>query len=232
MMTQSILSEFQELKLNEKVENTSEHYLKAAKAAEELILESYKETGRGPAFPIDIELVARSLGIVVVKEDLNGGNVRRLNRTLALITSQNGEGYAVIDNQVSYKTQRYALANAVGRFLLNQPKELLKCTYAIPLIPQSLEEIAADVIALFILLPITTFKNEFLKYLEEYKYCPLDVDAWMEYLGNKSQISLFNLAIGYQQMKQVLCYQRQEEFRQNDFDITKLLLDRYDRIYA
>lgn len=231
-MMQSILSEFQTLNLNEKVEYTSEFYLKAAMTAEKLVNECYKKTNQQPVFPIDIELIAKKLGIFVIKEDLNGENVRHLNRTLALITSQNKEGYAVIDAQVSYKTQRYALANAVGRFLLNQPKELLKCTYAIPLIPQSLEEIAADVIALFLLLPITTFKNEFLKYLEDCRDCPLDVDAWMEYLGNKSQISLFNLAIGYQQMKQVLCYQRQEEFKENDFDISKILLDPYDRIYA
>lgn len=36
------------------------------------------------------------------------------------------------------------------------------------------------------------------------------------------QVTPFNLAIGYQQMKQVLCYQRQMEFEKNDYDITKM----------
>lgn len=52
------------------------------------------------------------------------------------------------------------------------------------------------------------------------------------HLSNKSQISQFNLAIGYQQMKQVLCYQRQLEFRESGFDINKILDDPYDIIFA
>ncbi len=46
------------------------------------------------------------------------------------------------------------------------------------------------------------------------------------------QVTSFNLAIGYQQMKQVLCYQRQMEFEKNDYDITKMPEDKYDKIFA
>ncbi|MCI8463599.1 MAG: hypothetical protein HFG25_11785 [Lachnospiraceae bacterium] len=46
------------------------------------------------------------------------------------------------------------------------------------------------------------------------------------------QVTPFNLAIGYQQMKQVLCYQRQMEFEKNDYDITKMPEDKYDKIFA
>ena len=60
----------------------------------------------------------------------------------------------------------------------------------------------------------------------------MDVDEWLAYLSEKCQITPFNLAIGYQQMKQVLCYQRREEFRKYDYDVTKMPEDKYDSIYA
>ncbi len=138
----------------------------------------------------------------------------------------------MVASNCSYKTRRYAIANGVGRYLLNESQSMLKYAYAIPLIPQSLEEIAADSIAIFLLLPVTLFKDEFLRYLNTCKECPLDVDVWLEHLSNVSQITPFNLAIGYQQMKQVLCYQRQMEFAEYDYDVTKMSEDYYEKIFS
>lgn len=226
--------------LKETVEGMAVQYLKIAKAAEELVEASYVDERDGEEnsdkavykikFPIDIEMVASYLEMEIEKKSLNREEPRSFSRVLGIITSHNGKTYVAIDNEVSYKTQRYTIANAIGRSLLNQKS--LKCSYAIPLIPQSLEEIAADSIALFLLMPMKTFKDEFLNYLERCGDRPLDVDAWMMHLGNKSQISQFNLAIGYQQMKQVLCYQRQSEFKESDFDINKIQDDPYDIIFA
>lgn len=242
-MEQFDVKEFQDLDLTECVEGMAEIYLRIADAAEKLVENSYANAGRLKGdnekktdckyeFPIEIGLVAKYLGMTIEKKSLNREEPKSFSRILGIITSQNGKVDVVIDNDVSYKTQRYTIANAVGRFLLNQTGTSLKCNYAIPLIPQSLEEIAADVIALFLLLPMKTFKDEFLSYLDSCGDRPLDVDAWLIHLGNKSQISQFNLAIGYQQMKQVLCYQRQLNFSRNDFDINKILNDPYDKIYA
>lgn len=235
--------EFQDLNLLEVVEGVADVYLKLAKTAEKLVTASYanernmigdneKEIDYKIEFPIDIELIARYLGMKIERESLNEEEPRSFSRILGVITTQNGKVSVSIDNKVSYKTQRYTIANAVGRFLLNQTGTSLKCNYAIPLIPQSLEEIAADGIALFLLLPMKTFKDEFLNYLKGCGNRPLDVDLWLMHLGNKSQISQFNLAIGYQQMKQVLCHQRQFEFRESGFDITKMMEDPYDIIFA
>lgn len=242
-MGQFNLTEIQIQCLKGTVEGTAENYLGIANATEELIEASYadesdikenndKKSDYKIEFPIDIELVASHLGMKIEKKSLNREEPRSFSRVLGIITSQDGKAYVAIDNEVSYKTQRYTIANAVGRFLLNQSGTSLKCSYAIPLIPQSLEEIAADTIALFLLLPMKTFKEEFLNYLEGCGDRPLDVDAWLMHLSNKSQISQFNLAIGYQQMKQVLCYQRQLEFRESGFDINKILDDPYDIIFA
>lgn len=235
--------EFQELDLTEVVEGMADVYLKLAKLAEKLVTASYaheREINRHREkkgdyrieFPIDIEMIASYLGMRIEKESLNEEEPRSFSRILGIITTQNGKVSVLIDNKVSYTTQRYTIANAIGRFLLNPTGTSLKCSYAVPLIPQSLEEIAADGIALFLLLPMKTFKDEFLNYLKSCGDRPLDVDLWLMHLGNKSQIPQFNLAIGYQQMKQVLCYQRQSEFRESGFDITKMMDDPYDIIFA
>ncbi len=237
------LREFQNLNLGEGVEGMADLYLRVAKAAEKLVAASYAEAGGFKAgdekaadcrceFPIDIELIASYLEMTIEKKSLNTEEPRSFSRILGIITSQNGRAVVVVDNTVGYKTQRYTIANAIGRFLLNQTETSLKCSYAIPLIPQSMEEIAADVIALFLLLPMKAFKDEFLHYLERCGDRPLDVDAWLVHLGNKSQVTQFNLAIGYQQMKQVLCYQRQSDFKNSGFDISIIFDDPYDIIYA
>lgn len=226
--------------LRKMVENSADVYLKVAEEVEKLVHDCYQAENKKMEFPVDLSIISKYLEIEVEYERLNMQDMEQFSRTLAILTAQNGKVYMLVDNSVSYKTQRYAIANAIGRSLLSKASyaipqsetPVLKSSYAIPLMPQSLEEIAADVIALFLLLPMTLFKNEFKRYLEAAEDRPLDVDVWLEYLSNRSQISPFNLAIGYQQMKQVLCYQRQQEFEESGFDITKMEEDQYGMIFA
>jgi len=226
--------------LRKMVESSADVYLKVAEEIEKLVHNCYQAENKKLEFPVDLSIITKHLEIEVEYERLNMQDMEQFSRTLAILTAQNGKVHMLVDNSVSYKTQRYAMANAIGRSLLSKASyatpesetAVLKSSYAIPLMPQSLEEIAADVIALFLLLPMTLFKNEFKRYLEATEDRPLDVDVWLEYLSNRSQIPPFNLAIGYQQMKQVLCYQRQREFAESDFDITKMEEDQYGVIFA
>lgn len=231
-MNQDIVMTF--WKTNEKLESAmgdlTEIYCKIAEDASALIKQTYGT--KNVELPINIELVARELGITVSKRNLNLDAEGRFSRILGKIVMRNQKTMIEVDNNVSYKTRRYAMAHAVGRYLLSGGKNMFESTYAIPLIPQGLEEIMADVVALFLLLPVDVFKVEFAKYLEECMDYPLDVDAWLQYLSDTSQISLFNLSIGYQQLKQVLGYQRQKEFAKSDFNIYQLLGDPYNIIYA
>ncbi len=227
------MRQFEDLNINEGVENITKLYDKIAKNSEDLIYESYKNFGKKVSFPIDINIVAEYLNIEILKDNLNLVGSTNFSRKLAIIVAKKDEGHIVVDSSVGYKTRRYAVANGIGRYLLNRARGIFKSSYAIPLIPQSLEEIAADSIALFLLMPPTTFKEEFLRYLNECKSRPLDVDEWLQYLSDRCQITTFNLAIGYQQMKQVLCYRRQMEFERYDYDITKIPEeDKYSKIFA
>lgn len=227
------MGQFELLGINTEVENITKVYNEIAVKAEQLVRESYKKEGKAMQFPIDINLVAKHLHIKIIKEKLNLDGGVNLNKKLGVTTATiDKRVQIVVDSEVGYKTRRYAIANGIGRYLLNQSRNMFKNTYAIPLIPQSLEEIAADSIAVFLLMPIGVFKDEFLRYIQENPKYPLDVDKWLEYLSDKCQITPFNLAIGYQQMKQVLCYQRRVEFSKYDYDVTKMPEDKYDIIYA
>lgn len=221
---------FKNIELKKHIRGTSEKYLEVAEIAEKLIKDVYHEEEL--SFPIDVIEIAHYLGINVVKDYLNENGTRQFSRILGRIISRAGKTFIIVDGSVSYKTQRYTIANAIGRYLLSEEEAIFESNYAIPLIPQSLEEIAADVVALFLLLPMSAFKKEFASYLEQCEDYPLDVDAWMQYLSDVSQTTMFNLAIGYQQLKQVLCYQRQNDFKINNYDIKKMKEDPYDIIFA
>lgn len=215
------------------VENITEAYLNVAVAAEEVVKDTYKEAGIGrPSFPVDIELIAKWHGFDVRRENLNMTGEKRYNHILGRILTKDNQITIMVENSVSYKTQRYAIAHAIGRWIISSEYKIFESSYAIPLIPQGLEEITADVVALFLLLPLEVFQKEFTEYLENCKTYPLDVDEWLLYLSNKSQISLFNLSIGYQQLKQVLCLQRQKQFADNGFNISMFDDDPYGKIFA
>lgn len=224
--------QFENLGINENVETSSKLFDTIAVKAENLVYESYKVVNKTATFPIDITLIADNLGIEIQRENLNPVGTTNFSKKLAVTTSTSDGVKIIVDTSVSYMTRRYAIANGIGRYLLNESQSMLKNAYAIPLVPQNLEEIAADSIAIFLLLPITLFKDEFLRYLDACNECPLDVGKWLTNLSDVSQVTPFNLAIGYQQMKQVLCYQRQIEFAKYNYDITKMPEDPYEKIYS
>lgn len=226
------MGQFENLGINEGVRTSSILFDKIAVKAEKLVNESYKAANKTVMFPIDITLIAANLEIEIQQENLNPVGTTNFSKKLAVTTSTSGGVKIIVDTSVSYMTRRYAIANGIGRYLLNESQNMLKNTYAIPLVPQSLEEIAADSIAIFLLLPITLFKDEFLRYLNACEERPLNVDEWLTHLSNVSQVTPFNLAIGYQQMKQVLCYQRQIEFAKYNYDITQMLEDSYEKIFS
>lgn len=227
------MEKIKNLRINDRFESMAGLYNEIANIAEKLVFESYSQAEKKIAFPIDIELVAKHLGIDVTKESLNLDETSNLSKNLAIIMSVKAQDIRiVVDDSASYKTQRFAVANCIGHYLLNQSKGMYKRTHTIHLIPQDLEEIAADSIAVFLMMPVSLFKDEFLQYLNDCDQLPIDVDDWLEHLSDTCQITPFNLAIGYQQMKQVLCYQRQAEFAEHGFDITQMPKDKYEKLFA
>ena len=214
-------------------EDMTEVYEEIALMAEQLVRDSYEAIGKKSVdFPINAEIIAKYLGVEVKWGNLNLVRTSGINKKLG-VTAYNGKNVEItVDNSAGDKMRRYVIANGIGRYLLNGSRYINKTSYAIPLIPRSMDDFIADAIAVFLLMPITKFKDEFLEYIYDHGERPIDSDAWLEHLNNRCQIPLFNLASGYQQMKMVLCYQRQKKFEECGYDPTKMEGDKYDIIYA
>lgn len=228
---EQIKERIRNLNILKQTDDQADIYLKLAWAAEELLENVYATENRKPEFPIDIEMIGRSMGIKVEQKELNKSTSNRFNKILGQLLINEHEKKIEVDNKISHKTQQYAIAHSIGRCLLLEKDTIYENSYAIPLMPSALEEIAADKIALFLLLPLGLFKKEFKMYLDSCKERPLDVDSWLQFLSEKTQTTMFNLAIGYQQLKTVTCLERLLDFEKSNYDFTKFQ-DEYSEIFA
>ena len=228
---EEIKKDIRTLKIQSQTEKEARLYLQLAEQAEKMVKQIYKERKKRLEFPIDIEMVGNEMGIRIVRRRILASAANQFNKVIGQILIDREEKLIEVDNMVSYKTQQYAIAHSIGRYVLLDDDIMYEHSYAIPLMPSELGEIAADKVALFLLLPLNIFKREFKAYLDSIKDYPLDVDRWMEYLSDKSQVSMFNLAIGYQQLKQVACFERLNEFEKTGYDLSRFK-DEYADIFA
>lgn len=228
---ETIKKRIRRLEIQGQTETEAPLYLQLAEQAERLVKQIYKDKKKKLEFPIDIEMVGNEMGIRIVRRRILASAANQFNKVIGQILIDGEEKFIEVDNKVSYKTQQYAIAHSIGRYLLLDEDIMYKHSYAIPLMPSELGEIAADKVALFLLLPFNVFKREFKAYLDSIKDYPLDVDRWLEYLGDKSQVPMFNLAIGYQQLKQIVCFERLKAFEETGYDLSRFK-DEYADIFA
>lgn len=226
-----IKKSIQELEIFKHIEEQAKLYLALANKIENFLQKVYQEKGRELEFPVDVRLICEEMGISVIPKAIGISAPNQFNKVLGQISIDMDEKLIIVNSKVSLKTQRYAIAHSIGRYLLLKEKSLFEYSYAIPLMPDELGEISADTVALFLLLPLNVFKKEFKDYLKKIKNYPLDVDKWLQYLSDKSQIPVFNLAIGYQQLKQVACHERIEAFEKAGFNFDDFS-DEYSDIFA
>lgn len=217
-----------ELGILEQTEKQAALYLRLAYQIESFIQKVYHEYGNEIEFPVDVQLISEYMGISVIVRDISASAPNQFNKILGHIRINKDEKMILVNKRVGFKTQRYAIAHSIGRYLLLRGKSIYEHSYAIPLMPDELGEISADTVALFLLLPLNVFKKEFKHYLKITKDYPLDVDKWLQYLSDMSQVPMFNLAIGYQQLKQVACYERIEAFKKADYDFDNFIDDYSD----
>lgn len=214
----------------EHTEKQAALYLDLAYQIEGFLKNVYQKYGNELEFPVDVRQICEYMGISVTSRPISVSMPNQYNKVLGHITINNDEKMILVNNRVSIKTQRYAIAHSLGRYLLLKGERIYEHSYAIPLMPDELGEISADTVALFLLLPLSVFKKEFKKYLRMIKNYPLDVDKWLQYLSDKSQMPMFNLAIGYQQLKQVACYERIKAFEEADYNFDDFS-DQYSDIF-
>lgn len=211
--TKIIRDKLKSEKLKEAGIDEAKGLLNLAKIMQDFLEKIYRLNKKELEFPIDIQLVARTLGFQIKRESLNESEMDQFGKILSQVIITEEERWIQVDNKIGYKTQQYAIAHSIARFLLlDQEKGAYEKSYAIPLMPSEITDVVADKVALFLLLPLDLFKEEFKKYLLSIKDYPLDVDEWLSYLSDRSQVNMFNLVIGYQQLKQAAYSERMDKF--------------------
>lgn len=187
-----------------------QYYWEASQKAEALIRVTLGEEGM--RLPIDVEAVARALGIAVEEEDLNAFvKENSINKKIGQIVIDEDfftdkiTTTIYVDENVSISSKRYAVAHEIAHYLIHYDKKDFYEDYCImPMCPKDVEEILVDIFAIFLLIPLSLFFDEFKNYVSwrmEEKRTPVTTEDWIKYLAERSLLSEYYVAYGYQQLR-------------------------------
>lgn len=187
------------------------YYWEASLKAEQLITMVFGKEG---GFPIDIETLAEKLGIRLVLENLNEfPGWRSMNRKIGQIEivdnlfTDEKMNMIYIDKEVPPFSKRYAIAHELAHYIMHYDDADYYEDYCImPMCPKNVEEIVADIFATFLLIPVRYFFEEFLFYVKRRRdegRGPVTTEKWIQYLAERSMISEYYVAYGYQQLRYV-----------------------------
>lgn len=181
--------------------------------------------------PIDIEMVARKMNIKIEYDNLNFVNADPIDRNIAQLQyDKEGEFIIqkiVLDNSVSKKKagplsnlEKYAVAYELGKTIVREEMpdgnsdifdlNINSQPYALPRLSAQLENFEYEMCAIFLLLPMELFLEEFKSYIEEIEEHPVLMDDWIEHLSEKAEIPNYQLINGYQYIK-FIAYQYYKE---------------------
>ena len=150
-------------------------------------------------------------------------NNDKINQEIAQLRIEEEEGEErelkiIVDNTFTRKQngelsnlEKYAVAYELGKVIINKiNKEEIddiydfnmdSMPYSLPKLPSRLENFKYEMCAIFLLLPLQLFFDEFERYLEEIDEQPILMDNWFQYLSNKTNIPKYQLINGYQYIK-------------------------------
>lgn len=195
--------------------------------------------------PVDIEKVVRELGIELVPEDLNYGSEDAIDLNIASLLYKEDDGDAVIHVDISTESsqdtlksysdlQKYAIAYELGKIIINghiknkkaskMPKatakiwNMISTPYSLPRLYAQMDSFAYEMCAIFLLLPLDLFLDEFLSYIRAAKDYPVIMDKWIKHLSDKAGIPNYQLVNGYQYIKFCAYQYYQEKYKVSTAD--------------
>ena len=203
------------------MQSTTELYSEFSENCMNLIYKVYGD--RPVVFPIDIEAIASHIGFEVHYLDFENQESHNTTGILSrLIEEKQGKMAIVVNKLLDAKTQRYAIARGIAKYLLRGEKSMFEGIYETTMIPQDIDTTTEDVIAGFLLLPSELATSELKEYLRRASSKEIDSNTWIRQLSDKSMVPVYNAAVCYQHIRQVLGYERQKEFENKGFDINKM----------
>lgn len=203
------------------MQSTTELYSEFLEYCMNLIRKVYGD--RPVVFPIDIEAIASHIGFEVHYLDFENQESCTTTGILSrLIEEKQGKMAIVVNKLLDAKTQRYAIARGIAKYLLRGEESMFEGIYDTTMIPQDIDTTTEDVIACFLLLPLDLTTSELKEYLGRTSSKEVDSNTWIRQFSNKSMVPVYNAAVGYQHIRQILGYERQKEFESKGFDINRI----------
>lgn len=195
--------------------------------------------------PIDIHYIYEKLGISLYEVDLNsymeGCVPKRVNRIIGKISIRKNimtdkiKRSVYIDENTAPILQRYAMAHELCHYIMQSEKsETFSDEYCnMPMLPKDSTELVADAFAIFLLIPLGPFLQEFLKYVINEKESgrpPFRTSDWIEHLSSICFISKDFVACGYEQIRTVAAWLYNMKDKEcNDCENVRALLNKRDR---
>lgn len=203
------------------MQSTTELYSEFSEYCMNLIRKVYGD--RPVVFPIDIEAIASHIGFEVHYLDFeNQESCTTTGIISRLIEEKQGKMAIVVNKLLDAKTQRYAIARGIAKYLLRGEESMFEGIYETTMIPQDIDTTTEDVIACFLLLPLDLTTSELKEYFGRTSSKEVDSNTWIRQLSDKSMVPVYNAAVCYQYIRQILGYERQKEFESKGFDINKM----------
>lgn len=203
------------------MQSTTELYSEFSEYCMNLIRKVYGD--RSVVFPIDIEAIASHIGFEVHYLDFENQESCTTTGILSrLIEEKQGKMAIVVNKLLDAKTQRYAIARVIAKYLLRGEESMFEGIYDTTMIPQDIDTTTEDVIACFLLLPLDLTTSELKEYLGRTSSKEVDSNTWIRQFSDKSMVPVYNAAVGYQHIRQILGYERQKEFENKGFDINRI----------
>lgn len=183
--------------------------------------------GKEYGFPVDIEALVKELEIDVIYQPLNpilkeGEKCvhKMVGTSFIRPGGPNKKPIACIwiDSESRQEERRYALAHELAHCLINGEGVYNSAYYLMPMLFKDMEEMVADIFAIFLLIPIQAFFEIFYEYIEVQNE-PVRTSEWLKYLSFVANVSYEEVSIGYQNIRYVsgIIY----KLRHNEIDLEK-----------
>ena len=167
--------------------------------------------GENVHFPVDIEDIVRQLGVDIIYQPLNAlrqEGERRVHKMVGTILKRPGIvtpfiTCILIDSESKQEEQRYALAHELAHYLMHYDESVYASAYHLmPMLFKDMEEMIADIFAIFLLIPLPAFFDEFYEYINAQNKL-VRTSEWLRYLSIIANVSYEEVSIGYQNIRYV-----------------------------
>lgn len=168
------------------------------------------------SMPIDVEQIYQELEIPIIEMDLNSYMEDCDPKRVNVITGKISIRRSLLNDKIVRKNiyidentapiqQRYAMAHELCHYILKMDERMFSDEYCnMPMLPKDPAELVADAFAIFLLIPLGPFLEEFLAYVERERRSgrpPFKTSDWFEHLSAVSYVEEDYVAYGYQEIR-------------------------------